>query len=87
MPRTGRPATGQTPVVGFRPPVPLREEAEALARAEGRKLSDALIEALHDWVAKKRRQSPDRPGTGGEQPAPVARPGGAPGSPTACNPD
>lgn len=52
----GRPATGQTKVMGFRPPKPLRDEFEALAEAEGRTPSDALIEAMHDWVSKKRRQ-------------------------------
>ncbi|MFI0742667.1 hypothetical protein ACH4PU_31990 [Streptomyces sp. NPDC021100] len=52
----GRPATGQTKVMGFRPPKALREEFEALAEAEGRTPSDALIEAMHDWVDKKRRQ-------------------------------
>lgn len=50
----GRPATGQTKVMGFRPPKPLRDEFEALAEAEGRTPSDALIEAMHDWLRKKR---------------------------------
>lgn len=52
----GRPATGQTKVMGFRPPKPLRDEFEALAKAEERSPSDALIEAMHDWVKKKRRE-------------------------------
>lgn len=52
----GRPATGQTKVMGFRPPKPLRDEFEELATADGRTASDALIEAMHDWVAKKRRE-------------------------------
>ncbi|WP_327413700.1 hypothetical protein [Streptomyces sp. NBC_01233] len=52
----GRPATGKTPVVSFRPPVALREELDALAEAEGRARSDVLIEAVHDWVRKKRRE-------------------------------
>ncbi|MFB7763676.1 hypothetical protein [Streptomyces xiamenensis] len=52
----GRPATGQTKVMGFRPPKPLRDEFEALAKFENRKPSDALIEAMHDWVTKKQRE-------------------------------
>lgn len=52
----GRPATGQTKVMGFRPPKPLRDEFEALAAADGRTPSDALIEAMHDWVKKKQRE-------------------------------
>ncbi|MFC7983794.1 hypothetical protein [Streptomyces sp. NPDC057336] len=51
-----RPATGQTKVMGFRPPKPLRDEFEALAKSEERSPSDALIEAMHDWVKKKRRE-------------------------------
>ena len=61
----GRPATGQTKVMGFRPPKPLRDEFEALAKTEDRSPSDALIEAMHDWVKKKQREhavapQPDR---------------------------
>lgn len=52
----GRPATGQTKVMGFRPPKPLRDEFEALAADEERAPSDALIEAMHDWIKKKRRE-------------------------------
>ncbi|MET7831180.1 MULTISPECIES: ribbon-helix-helix protein, CopG family [Streptomyces] len=52
----GRPATGQTPSVSFRPPVALREELDELAKAEGRDRSDVLIEAAHDWIRKKRRE-------------------------------
>ncbi|MFD3779790.1 hypothetical protein [Streptomyces sp. NPDC058612] len=52
----GRPATGQTKIMGFRPPKPLRDEFEALAETEGRTPSDALIEAMHDWVSKTRRK-------------------------------
>jgi hypothetical protein len=51
----GRPATGETRVMGFRPPEALRTEFEQLAKAERRTPSDALIEAMHDWVAKRRR--------------------------------
>ncbi len=54
----GRPATGQTRVMGFRPPKALREEFERLAAMEGRTASDALIEAMHDWVHKKHREHP-----------------------------
>ncbi|MDX3232968.1 hypothetical protein [Streptomyces sp. ME19-01-6] len=56
----GRPATGQTKVMGFRPPKPLRDEFEAIAAAEERSPSDALVEAMHDWVKKKRRENADR---------------------------
>jgi hypothetical protein len=42
----GRPATGQTKVMGFRPPKPLRDEFEALAEAEDRTPSDALVEVV-----------------------------------------
>lgn len=52
----GRPATGKTKVMGFRPPKPLRDEFEQLAAAEDRTPSDALIEAMHDWIKKKRRE-------------------------------
>ncbi|MFF4756354.1 hypothetical protein ACWD5R_39580 [Streptomyces sp. NPDC002514] len=52
----GRPATGQTKVMGFRPPKPLRDEFEALAKTDGRSPSDALIEAMHDWIKKKHRE-------------------------------
>jgi hypothetical protein len=51
-----RPATGQTKVKSFRPPGPLWKEVEEIAATEGRKNSDAVIEALHDWVKKKRRE-------------------------------
>ncbi|MGW7412754.1 hypothetical protein [Streptomyces sp. NPDC054863] len=54
----GRPATGQTKVMGFRPPKALRDEFERLAAAELRSPSDALIEAMHDWVRKKQREQP-----------------------------
>lgn len=56
----GRPATGQTKVMGFRPPKPLRDEFEALAGAEDRSPSDALIEAMHDWIKKKQREHGNR---------------------------
>lgn len=60
---TGRPATGKTPVVSFRPPKPLRAELDALAKAEGRDRSDVLIEAVHDWIKKKRREQAGKPPT------------------------
>lgn len=50
----GRPATGQTPVISFRPPVALRKELDELRGDRDR--SDVLIEAVHDWVRKKRRE-------------------------------
>lgn len=52
MAKTGRPATGQTPVMGFRPPSALRAEFEQLAANQGRKPSEALIEAMHLWIEK-----------------------------------
>jgi Arc/MetJ-type ribon-helix-helix transcriptional regulator len=52
----GRPATGQTPPISFRPPVALREELDELVKAEGRARSDVLIEAVHDWIRKKHRE-------------------------------
>ncbi|WP_326681039.1 hypothetical protein [Streptomyces sp. NBC_01237] len=42
--------------MAFRPPPALRQELEAIAKAEGRSSSAVLIEAMHDWVAKKRRE-------------------------------
>jgi hypothetical protein len=42
--------------MGFRPPKPLRDEFEELAAADDRTPSDALIEAMHDWIKKKRRE-------------------------------
>lgn len=57
----GRPATGQTKVMGFRPPKPLRDRLERLAAIEERTPSDALIEAMHDWVKKKEREHGDPP--------------------------
>ncbi|MEW2420454.1 ribbon-helix-helix protein, CopG family [Streptomyces nigra] len=53
-----RPKTGQTPPISFRPPQRLREELDELAKAEGRDRSDVLIEAVHDWIRKKRRERP-----------------------------
>lgn len=52
----GRPATGQTPPVSFRPPKSLKDEFDALVKAAGRDRSDALIEAMHDWIKKKQRE-------------------------------
>lgn len=57
----GRPRTGQTKVMGFRPPKPLRDEFEALAAAEERTPSDALTEAMHDWIKKKQRERGAQP--------------------------
>jgi len=58
MPRTGRPPTGETKVMGFRPPAPLRAEFEELAKAQGRSPSEALIEAMHLWLDKHRSGAP-----------------------------
>ena len=51
----GRPATGRTPVKSFRPPQALWARLQQLAANQGRKTSDALIEAVHDWVTKHER--------------------------------
>jgi Arc/MetJ-type ribon-helix-helix transcriptional regulator len=53
-----RPATGQTPPISFRPPEKLREEFDAEVKASGRNRSDVLIEAMHDWLRKRRRERP-----------------------------
>jgi hypothetical protein len=53
-----RPATGQTPVVTFRPPQQLRDDFDQEAKASGRTRSDALIEAMHDWLKKRQRERP-----------------------------
>jgi hypothetical protein len=53
-----RPATGQTPVVTFRPPQQLRDEFDQEAKASGRTRSDALIEAMHDWLRTRQRERP-----------------------------
>lgn len=59
----GRPPTGQTPVKTFRPPVPLWAEVMEYAKAEKRPYADVIIEALHDWLKKKRREkAADGPG-------------------------
>jgi hypothetical protein len=63
MPRTGRPPTGKTRVMGFRPPEPLRTAFEARAKELGRTPSDALTEAMHLWLdAHGQPQAPDEPG-------------------------
>lgn len=56
----GRPATGQTPVKSFRPPPALWAELERIAAATGRKPSEALVEALSDWVRRKGREHPQK---------------------------
>jgi 5-methylcytosine-specific restriction endonuclease McrBC GTP-binding regulatory subunit McrB len=53
-----RPATGQTPVKTFRPPIPLWEEVMKYVKAEKRPYADVVIEALHDWLKKKDRERP-----------------------------
>lgn len=53
----GRPATGQTRIMGFRPPREIRAQFEALARAQGRSPSEALIEAMHLWIDRHRDQA------------------------------
>ncbi|MGY5127336.1 hypothetical protein [Streptomyces nigrescens] len=42
--------------MSFRPPKPLREEFERIAKAEGISYTDALISLMHDWVKKKQRE-------------------------------
>lgn len=67
----GRPSTGQTRVITFRP-----KSREFLAEfdatvEEGRSRSDVLIELMHDRVAKKQRERkatvPERPVSGEEK--------------------
>jgi Arc/MetJ-type ribon-helix-helix transcriptional regulator len=53
-----RPKTGQTPPISFRPPQKLREEFDHEVQASGRNRSDVLIEAMHDWLKKRRRERP-----------------------------
>lgn len=52
MATRGRPPTGETRVMGFRPPEPLRAKFEQLAKDQGRTPSEALIEAMHLWIGK-----------------------------------
>jgi hypothetical protein len=40
------------------PPEKLREEFDDEVRATGRNRSDVLIEAMHDWLKKRRRERP-----------------------------
>jgi len=47
----GRPATGKSPSVSFRPPKPLLARFEELLA--GRNRSDALAEAMHLWIEKQ----------------------------------
>lgn len=54
----GRPATGQTPVKSFRPPVPLWEAAAAKAKQEDRSMSDVLIGLLHQYVNEHKPKPP-----------------------------
>lgn len=56
-----RPATGQTPVMSFRPPTPLRTRFEALAQAEGRSRSDVLIALMHEYVERRERETTNKP--------------------------
>lgn len=65
-----RPATGQTPVVTFRPPPQLKDEFDEEAKASGRSRSDALVEAMHDWLRKQRRARGAGPMRPDEEPTP-----------------
>ena len=53
----GRPATGQTPPISFRPPKQLLKDFDDTIE-EGRSRSDVLIELMHERVNKKRREKP-----------------------------
>lgn len=56
----GRPATGQTPPISFRPPKQLLKEFDETIEP-GRSRSDVLIELMHERVARKhRKQSAER---------------------------
>ncbi|WP_329368670.1 hypothetical protein OG896_24395 [Streptomyces sp. NBC_00669] len=50
-----RPKTGQTPPISFRPPAPVRDDFDARTQVAKRDRSDALIEAMHDWIKKQDR--------------------------------
>lgn len=47
----------KTPVSTFRIPLDLKAQAAAAAEAEGRTLTDVVVEALERYVRKQRRQS------------------------------
>ena len=47
----------RTPVSTFRIPTDLKAEAAAAAGAEGRTLTDVVVEALERYVRKQRRQN------------------------------
>lgn len=57
----GRPKTGQKSVRSFRPPDALWNEFLAVMAKDGRSHSDALIEALRDWVRKQQGKPPASP--------------------------
>lgn len=57
----GRPKTGQKSVKSFRPPDALWNEFLAVMAKDGRSHSDALIEALRDWVRKQQGDKPASP--------------------------
>jgi hypothetical protein len=60
--KTGRPATGQTRVMGFRPPREVRAAFGARAQELGRTPSDALVEAMHLWLdAHGQPETPPEP--------------------------
>ena len=54
----GRPATGQTPVITVRIPPDLLVKLKSIAQEEGRSVSSLLVEAMHDYVNRKRRERP-----------------------------
>jgi hypothetical protein len=51
----------ETPKFIFRLPVDLRDELEAIARAEDRSLSNLIVYALRQWLALRRRGKLDSP--------------------------
>lgn len=51
-----RPATGQKPIVTFRPPERLREQMRELMAATGQTQTEVLVEALSEWCERRQRR-------------------------------
>ncbi|MFD7016160.1 ribbon-helix-helix domain-containing protein [Streptomyces sp. NPDC059928] len=56
----GRPATGQTPPISFRPPQQLLKEFDETIEA-GRSRSDVLIELMHERINRTRHKKAAEP--------------------------
>jgi DNA-binding transcriptional regulator YhcF (GntR family) len=44
----------ESPMLSFRLPAEVREQFDAITQAEGRDRGDALVEAVNDWIRKRR---------------------------------